>query len=411
MGGNSSKEFFCCNHNNSLKNADISIKNKTESEQLSKIQANFRGYLFRKKNHSLLSNFNTNNSSSITDLTKQIKEIPMSYSTEVQDNNPKIIKLKALLPKFEINEKEKYLLNISQELKPMALLYPGNSIYKGTVNSRFQKEGYGKLYLPDGSIYEGFFKENKMEGRGRLTNIEGFVYDGEFKNGQANGYGKYLKLDGTIYKGNWINEKLNGICEICNSDNSMYIGNFVNGKKNGRGKFIFPEGNFYEGFFSDDNINGEGYFKYRDGRIFIGNWKNNKMNGYGIFIWPDKKKYYGNYINNNKNGFGIFYWIDGKKYVGFWSEGKQHGYGYIETIDGKEYGEWYEGKHIKSMNSEKEINIIDKCINFVQNDNDYVLFKYNIERYEKNIGIINNNNKIANINNNYIVGNNNDEII
>ena len=46
----------------------------------------------------------------ITDLTKQIKEIPMSYSTEVQDNNPKIIKLKALLPKFEINEKEKYLL-------------------------------------------------------------------------------------------------------------------------------------------------------------------------------------------------------------------------------------------------------------------------------------------------------------
>ena len=74
MGGNSTKEFFCCSHNNSVKNVDINIKNKVESEHLSKIQATFRGYLFRKKNHSLLSNFNTNNTSSLTDLTKQIKE-------------------------------------------------------------------------------------------------------------------------------------------------------------------------------------------------------------------------------------------------------------------------------------------------------------------------------------------------
>ena len=49
MGGNSTKEFFCCSHNNSVKNVDINIKNKVESEHLSKIQATFRGYLFRKK--------------------------------------------------------------------------------------------------------------------------------------------------------------------------------------------------------------------------------------------------------------------------------------------------------------------------------------------------------------------------
>ena len=50
------------------------------------------------------------------------------------------------------------------------------------------REGYGKLYLKDGSIYEGFFKDNKMDGRGRLYNIEGFIYEGEFYNCLASGF-------------------------------------------------------------------------------------------------------------------------------------------------------------------------------------------------------------------------------
>ena len=150
----------------------------------------------------------------------------------------KILKLKNLLPKFELDEKEAYLLNTATQLKTMGLLYPGNTIYKGTVNSKFQREGFGKLFLSDGSIYEGFFKENKMEGRGRLLNIEGFIYEGEFKNNLACGYGKYVGLDGTIYKGTWVNNKQNGIGDVTYSDNSHYIGNFIDGFKNGKGKFF-----------------------------------------------------------------------------------------------------------------------------------------------------------------------------
>ena len=145
----------------------------------------------------------------------------MNYSTEIQDNNPKILKLKNLLPKFELDEKETYLLNTSQ-LKTMGLLYPNNIIYKGTVNDKFQREGFGKLFLNDGSIYEGFFKENRMEGRGRFLNIEGFIYEGEFKNNLASGYGKYVGLDGTIYKGTWVNNKQNGIGDVTYSDNSHW---------------------------------------------------------------------------------------------------------------------------------------------------------------------------------------------
>jgi len=390
MGSSPSNSTCCKCRCNKSTETDLNIYENMNF--ITKIQSIFRGYIFRKKNPEIYRNLNCysiHHSSSFSDLSKQIKEISMNYSTEIQDNNPKILKLKNLLPKFELDEKEAYLLNTSTQLKTMGLLYPGNTIYKGTVNSKFQREGFGKLFLSDGSIYEGFFKENKMDGRGRLLNIEGFIYDGEFKNNLASGYGKYVGLDGTIYKGTWVNNKQNGIGDVTYSDNSHYIGNFIDGFKNGKGKFFFPEGNIYDGNFYNNEIKGEGLYKWRDGRIYMGLWESNKMNGYGIFCWPDNKRYYGHYVNNNKEGFGIFYWTDGKKFEGFWKKGKQHGFGYISSNKISEYGEWYEGKHVKTMNDQNEKDNIKKCIDGAKIKNDYVEFIKNIQRYEKEIGIEN----------------------
>ena len=113
------------------------------------------------------------------------------------------------------------------------------------------------------------------------------------------------------------------------------------------------------------------------------------MNGYGIFCWPDNKRYYGHYTNNNKDGFGIFYWTDGKKFEGFWKNGKQHGYGFICSNKISEYGEWYEGKHVKTMTEENDKNNVKKCINGKKDDNEFVEFVKNIQKYEKEIGIDN----------------------
>ena len=382
----------CCKCNTYSQSPDTKINLQENKKSIIKIQSIYRGYIFRKKNPELnrnINNYSIHGSSSFSDLSKQIKEISMNYSTENQDNNPKILKLKNLLPKFELEEKEAYLLNTSTQLKTMGLLYPGNTIYKGTVNLKFQREGFGKLFLSDGSIYEGFFKENKMEGRGRLLNIEGFIYEGEFKNNLACGYGKYVGLDGTVYKGTWDNNKQNGIGDVTYSDNSHYIGNFVNGFKNGKGKFFFPEGNIYEGYFYNNEIKGEGFFKWRDGRIYMGLWDNNKMNGYGIFCWPDNKRYYGNYVNNNKDGFGIFFWTDGKKFEGFWKNGERHGFGFIYSSNLNEFGEWFEGKHVKTINDFNEMDNIKKYIKQIKGDLKFEEFCKNVQRYEKEIGIDN----------------------
>lgn len=375
MGSSSIKgyDIYCCTKKY-IKEKDFWIENQyntqNEIKKITSIQAHVRGHIFRCK-------INSRNNT-------EIKEISIDYSTDSQENNQVILRLNNLLPKFELSEKETYYINNSN-LKIVALLYPNKSIYKGMVNSRRLREGFGKLYLSDGSIYKGFFHNNKMEGRGRLLNINGFVYEGEFKKGLSNGYGKYVALDGTTYKGAWIEDKQNGLGDIIYPNGSRYTGNFFHGKKNGQGKFIFQDKNIYEGNFVNNEIKGEGSYFWKDGRIFVGNWADNKMNGYGIFIWPDKKKYYGHYVNNLKEGFGTFLWGDGRSFEGYWKEGKQHGYGIIKENNELKYGKWFAGKLINIIDEEANKKKIIKMFNEEKSSDEFGEFNENIERYEKKI--------------------------
>ncbi len=367
--------FYCDKTSKKFGSKDINLEpkfkisnNTNNNSKIIVIQAIVRGFLVRKE----IINF------------KQIKEISIDYNTDILEKNPMIQRLNDLLPKFELTDKEEYEINNSNN-KIIAILYPNKSIYKGMINERGQREGFGKYFLSDGSIYKGFFHKNRMEGRGRIININGFVYEGEFKRGKSNGYGKYLALDGTSYKGTWLDDRQNGTGNEAYPDGSFYNGNFKNGKKDGFGKLVFKDKNVFEGYFVNNDINGEGAFYWKDGRIFIGNWKNNKMNGYGIFFWPDKKKYYGNYIDNLKEGFGTFYWNDGYKYEGFWKEGKQNGYGYINSNNGSKYGFWANGKLENKITDDKTIKFINKKIEETKNEKEYNDFLLNIAKYEKQI--------------------------
>lgn len=367
---------WCCSKKTSIDNDfclfgdDLSAR---DSLAISKIQAVIRGFILRNK--IFPNNF------------PKTREISMDYSTDSYENNPIILRLSNLLPKFELSEKETYAINNSN-LKIVALLYPNNSIYKGMVDAKGLREGFGKLYLKDGSVYKGFFHQNTIQGRGRMMNINGFVYDGEFDNGLSHGYGKYVALDGTTYKGSWTRDKQCGFGDETYPDGSHYTGNFRNGRKNGQGKLTFSDQNVYEGSFVDNKIKGEGTYHWKDGRVFVGSWTDNRMQGYGIFLWPDKKKYYGHYYNNNKEGFGIFYWGDGHKFEGFWKDGRQHGYG---TVRGAEkgnlkYGQWYAGKFLNKINDRDLQRRIDQMIEKEKSSKEFVEFMMNIERYEKYLG-------------------------
>jgi hypothetical protein len=330
------------------------LSSKESIAKLIKIQAIFRGYIFRKKKKfNQFSMQSTNNGSqSNLFMSKKRPGAEMPLTAELPELSSKIKRLKEMLPPFELNEKETFELK-NENLRRECLVYPDKSMYKGYFNSEWLREGYGIYFLPDGSLYEGFFKTNHMHGRGRLFNIEGFCYEGEFVESKANGFGKFMSLEGVTYVGYWKDEKQHGIGEEVYPDGSKYEGLYDNGKKHGKGKFTCHDGQYYEGEFNNNDIHGKGTYKWKDGRMYSGSWNTNKMDGTGVFTWPDKKKYLGSYNNDNKQGYGVFLWPDGKKFEGSWSNGKQHGYG-IFTNGITQYGEWKHGKKIRWIQKDNE---------------------------------------------------------
>jgi hypothetical protein len=173
-----------------------------------KLQAMFRGFMYRKK-RMLYNRKASCNGIGINDNYFSVEKKPgleVSFTTESNNQiNSKILKLKELLAPFELNEKETFLLK-NNYLRRYSFLYHDNSLYKGYYNKDWQREGYGIYYRTDGCIYEGFFKSNKAEGRGRLLHIDGFCYEGDFTDNKANGFGKYVNSDGMTYLGYWKND-------------------------------------------------------------------------------------------------------------------------------------------------------------------------------------------------------------
>ncbi len=200
---------------------------------------------------------------------------------------------------------------------------PTDKIYIGKYIGG-QKNGQGKLLLPNDSEYEGNFKNNEFDGYG-VFKSKVYNYWGNYTEGKKNGKGKFKDLiKESIYEGEFIDDKKNGYGEEKYSDGTIYRGYFKNGLKDGKGTLILKNGNnennfVYEGEFKEDNICGIGRIKYNK-KEYFGEWKNNEMSGYGVLI-EDQIKYYGYFEHSKKVGYGALFYL-GQSYVliGKWEE-------------------------------------------------------------------------------------------
>ena len=67
--------------------------------------------------------------------------------------------------------------------------------YLGQWNMEMDmKEGAGIMVNKEGSIYEGYWKNDKCNGNGRLIYSEGEYYEGEFKDNKYHGKGLYSEI-------------------------------------------------------------------------------------------------------------------------------------------------------------------------------------------------------------------------
>lgn len=145
-------------------------------------------------------------------------------------------------------------------IKSKVLILKSGATFRGQLMNG-KKEGHGHIqwYLyciiqrPDGSTYDGNWRDDKAHGKGKFTYPDGDVYEGEWENDKANGFGVYRRENGGKYEGFWRDDLQEGqgyeewynIMNRCRPDGSKYEGNFYDGIKQGEGTYYWKDGSLY----------------------------------------------------------------------------------------------------------------------------------------------------------------------
>jgi len=75
--------------------------------------------------------------------------------------------------------------------------------YAGTWSRQSLRHGKGKVVYPDGSTYQGTWRNDQPSGNGRLISADGSYYIGDFSRGQKSGNGELVNANGSFYTGEW----------------------------------------------------------------------------------------------------------------------------------------------------------------------------------------------------------------
>ncbi|CAG9322195.1 unnamed protein product [Blepharisma stoltei] len=183
--------------------------------------------------------------------------------------------------------------------------------------------GKGRRISPAGDLYTGDWVEGKMQGKGRMEYAIGKnVYEGDWVNDKQEGFGVESWPDGSKFEGSYRDGFKNGQGKFVWVDGSHYEGGFVNNEIEGVGKYVWTNGREYEGEWKSNKMHGKGKFKWDDGRYYEGDYVMDQKEGYGIFGWPNGKKYEGHWLNGKQHGEGTLFNERGKARKGVWENGK-----------------------------------------------------------------------------------------
>jgi len=202
--------------------------------------------------------------------------------------------------------------------------YENDSIYYGELNSvTNEKHGRGIFILPNGTKYEGYFRNNRACVYGKLAFANGDIYEGEFFKGRYSGFGNYVSHTGDNYSGQFKDDLKDGQGREINADGTVYIGDFCKGEKHGTGKIVYPNLDEFEGDFCDGKVAGKGRFYWAEDKTqFICDYNDNNLNGEGNFIWPSEKQFVGKFDEKQMKDMGAFTWNFGVRYKCRWTNGE-----------------------------------------------------------------------------------------
>ena len=343
-----------------LKRGDVEIS----LNQINKLSAIIKAYLFRKKFYQFLKNqlldYTSDKYFEFIIMTKNFKS-----SKVINSKNETIQKfLKLTYHKFYKNDPSQIFKDNLSKIKKysngLIFTYKDNnnkieSCYKGSIDIiTNKKNGYGELICIDGSQYIGLFYNNESNGWNIYISPIGEIYVGLFINNYLNGKGYYYNPDNEcIYKGDFKNSKKEGFGEEYFSG-YKYIGQFMNDKKCGNGEMTLKNNDVYKGSFLNDKFNGKGKYIWNNiKKEYDGNFLDGKIHGNGYLIWNNYMYYKGEFNCGVKEGKGEFGYINGNKFFFNFKMGIPNGKGYMRDIHNILYDVVYsQGKIIDNNRNE-----------------------------------------------------------
>jgi hypothetical protein len=93
-----------------------------------------------------------------------------------------------------------------------------------------------------GGEYHGHFEFGEMNGFGSLFLADGSAYEGELDHSIPHGNGKMVYATGGSYEGDWSNGQREGRGRMTYPDKRQYVGEWVGGRRHGHGEMISPTG-------------------------------------------------------------------------------------------------------------------------------------------------------------------------
>lgn len=111
------------------------------------------------------------------------------------------------------------------------------------------KYGVGQMIYPDGSRYEGDWKNDLKQGFGAYYYPNGDIYEGAWFKGKRHGLGTYFYAETqTKFMGTWVEGVIAGPGQII-YPRQRYHGSWTRGVSKGPGCFVFETNCMQHGFY------------------------------------------------------------------------------------------------------------------------------------------------------------------
>uniref|UniRef100_A0A8B9XVM9 MORN repeat containing 2 n=1 Tax=Bos mutus grunniens TaxID=30521 RepID=A0A8B9XVM9_BOSMU len=116
------------------------------------------------------------------------------------------------------------------EVFKINFIFPNGDKYEGdcirTSSGVIERNGIGIHTTPNGIVYTGSWKDDKMNGFGRLEHFSGAIYEGHFKDNMFHGLGTYTFPNGAKYTGNFNENRVEGEGQYTDIQGLEWCGNF-----------------------------------------------------------------------------------------------------------------------------------------------------------------------------------------